>query len=367
MIEAFRHGIVPHIDIEQFTFGRIGELKELERSFQILAERGGCPLIVEGPYGTGKTHFVDLVEAVAVKRGYAVAKAALDPWDVTPSHPLRVYRDLVASFRYERGGFREFLTEASGVKLDPPHTFLTPVLKKIRQGKGDQLLWEWIGGERNPRFYLNDYGSYWKLPVMLTHSTAADMYSYTLSGIGWLTREVGLKGLVLLIDEAESVFRLPYDRDKGFGFLKGLIYVSLNTDELTSPQKGDNLGLFHSGVRPTPYIYRIPTHVLLIIALTPVWSVMYRELKEMAENRVITLSELTSEDYCLMFEQLSVLYKSAYPEMDFTWDINRLFHLLINRREEGIRFFIKGAVEALDMIRHHPHKDLPHILKYEYA
>ena len=367
MIEAFRHGIVPHNDIERFTFGRSKELQVLEQCFGTFNERGGCPLIVEGPYGSGKTHFLDYIEALTMKRGYAVTKAALDQWEVTPTRPLRVYRELMNSFRFEGGGFQEFLTEASHLKLEPPHIFLTPALKKINQGKADSILWQWIAGERNPRFYLNEYGSYWKLPVLLTHSTAADIYSYILSGLGWLAKRIGLKGFVILLDEVESTFRLTHDRDKAFGLLKGLMHTALNTKELTTKEGGKSLRLFHSRMRTTPYMYKIPSNILLIIALTPVWSVVYRDLKELAENRVITLSGLTSEDYCQMFERLTVLYKKAYPNMDFSWDLDHVFHVLINRRDEGVRFFIKAAVEALDLIRHHPKKGLPSVLKYEYA
>ena len=364
MIEAFRHGIVPHNDIEKFTFGRRKEIEQLENGFDLLSERGGCPLIIEGPYGAGKTHFLDYVEALAIKRGYAVAKAALDQWEVTPTRPLRVYRELMASFRFEGGGFREFLTEASRLKLEPPHTFLSPALKTIDRGKADSILWQWIAGERNPRFYLNEYGSYWKLPVLLTHSTAADIYSYILSGLGWLAKEIGLKGFVLLLDEVETLFRLLNDRDKGFGFVKGLIHVALNADELISKEKGEEFGLFHSKVRTTSYIYKVPSNILFVIALTPVWSVVYRELKELAENRVVTLSGLTSEHYCQMFEQLTVLYQSAYPEMNFDWDLDHVFQILINHRDEGVRFFIKAAVEALDLIRHHPKRSILSVLKY---
>ena len=367
MIEAFRHGIVPHSDIDRFTFGRNRELQELEGCFDVLSEKGGCPLILEGPYGAGKTHFLDYVEASAVKNGYGVAKAALDQWEVAPTRPLRVYRELMTSFRFEGGGFWEFLKEASCLKLDPPHTFLTPALTTIRKGKADSLLWQWIAGERNPRFYLNEYGSYWKLPVLLTHSTAADIYSYILSGLGYLAKSIGLKGFVILLDEVESAFRLNYDRDKAFGFLKGLIHLALNTESLTSKEGGQELQLFHSGIRTTPYIYKIPSNTLCILAFTPVWSVVYRELKELAENRVITLRGLTSENYCQMFEHLTMLYQHAYPEMDFRWDLDRVFQTLVNRRDEGIRFFIKASVEALDLIRHHPQKELSGVLKYEYA
>ena len=367
MIEAFRHGIVPHNDIEGFTFGRTKELKILDESFETLETKGGCPLIVEGPYGSGKTHFLDYIEALAVKRGYAVAVAALDQWEVTPTRPLRVYRELMNSLRFEGGGFREFLTEASRLKLDPPHTFLSPALDKIRRGKANLLLWRWISGERNPRFYLNEYGSFWKLPVLLTHSTATDIYSYILSGLGHLAVAMGLKGLVILLDEAESVFRLMYDREKAFGFLKGLIHVAHNMEELTSKDGGQSLNLFHSKMRTTPYLYTIPSNILPVIAFTPVWSVAYNEIKELADNRVITLSELTSENYCQMFERLTVLYQSAYPKMDFNWDLDHALRILTNRREEGIRFFIKAAVEAMDLVRHHPKKELSGVLKYEYA
>ncbi|HID95812.1 MAG TPA: hypothetical protein EYP53_07125 [Candidatus Latescibacteria bacterium] len=365
MIEAFRHGIVPHRDIEDFTFGRDEELGEVERCFEELEGRGGSALIVEGAYGAGKTHFLDYIYELATKRGYLVAKAELDGWEVTPAKPWRVYRELTKSMRFEGGGFRELLTEASRLEpLDPPHTFLTPALRKIRKGKADPLLWEWIAGERNPRFYLNEYGSYWRLPVLLTHSTASDIYSYILSGIGYLARRIGLKGFVVLLDEAETVFWLWRDQEKGLGFLKGLIYLTLNYPRLTEKGGGRDLGLYHSGVRTTPYLYKIPSYVFLMAAFTPVWSFAYRQIKDLAANRVIPLSGLTLENYYQMFESLIVLYQSAYPEARLNHGLDYVFQLLINREDEGVRFFLKASVEALDLIRHHPQENLLNMLRY---
>lgn len=374
IIEAFRLGIVPHFAIEEFTFGREDETYRFEEGLNELEASGGSALAVEGAYGAGKSHFLDYVYNLAMKKGFVVARADLDPFEVAPYRPMRIYREFMRSLRYLDGGrecgLRDLLKLASGSGLKRNHDFLTPALDLISQDLDDELFWLWIEGDTVPRWYLNNKRFWLRAPIMLNHSTAANNYCYILSGLGHIARNLGLKGLVLFIDEAEVVFRQWYDWNvtKGLNFLIGLILTALNKVSPTPKIERDlmtglyveeleDMKLIYNGVRRhrTPYTYDVPSGIFLVIATTPLHAYYSSEhlLRWLDEKRRITLSDLTSDILALMFEKLLTAYKLAYPETEFPQNLTRsIFLKAMKRRGEGIRFFIKASVEALDMLRH---------------
>ncbi|MEA1869857.1 MAG: BREX system ATP-binding domain-containing protein [Euryarchaeota archaeon] len=110
IIEALRLGIVPHGQVDEFTFGRdytISQIKEW------LIRLGFGSLIVSGEYGVGKTHLLDYTYSSSLKRDWAVAMVALDPSELPLHRPKAIYEAIVRSFKFRthNGGFREFLRE----------------------------------------------------------------------------------------------------------------------------------------------------------------------------------------------------------------------------------------------------------------
>jgi len=363
MIEAFRYGIVPHMDIDNFTFGRDFEIEEIEKGLYEFEKNGGYSVLIEGEYGAGKTHFLDYLYLYLLKKGYLVAKVELDLFDVTLSKPWRVYREITRSMRYEGGGFREFLKDSVREGVEPPHIFLSILEKRLKSGDDSESLWLWIEGDRNPRIYLDKEIRARTLPVLLVHSTATNIYTYLLSAYGYLAKKMGLKGFVILLDEVETSFHLWYDSFMAINFLKALIYTSKNFEELTYPHGGDNLGLISSGVRKTPFIYKIPSFLFLVLASTPVYSRGYQEILGVVEN-IIPLESLRREDFEEMFEALLYIYKKAFPHTEIREE-EILFNFLIREREKGVRHFIKATVEALDLLRHYPEVSVKNLLGYE--
>jgi len=361
MIEAFRYGIVPHQDIEDFTFGREEEIEVFNKNLEILEEEGGRTLLIEGEYGAGKTHFLDYLYDVSVKKGLCVAKAELDPFEVTPARPLKVYQALTSSFIWEGGGFKEFLIEASKIELEDYHVFLSPLFERIKKGKVNELLWQWISGERHPRIYLNQEGAY-KFPVLLSHGRAGNLYTYILSALGWLARKMGLKGLLILLDEVETTFRLWFNWVMGESFMKALVLVSKNQPELTEPEGNSKFELVASAVRKTPFIYKIPSGIYLVLASTPLWSASYGEFKALCDE-VIYLSPLSRGHFSEMFRVLAGIYEVAYPETDFR-RLDLLFQLVERAGNHDVRTFIKASIEAFDLIRHFKRENPVSLLRY---
>ncbi|MBN2537939.1 DUF2791 family P-loop domain-containing protein, partial [candidate division WOR-3 bacterium] len=71
MVEAFRLGIVPHQDVETFTFGREREVEVIKSALGRLEQGKGDVYLVEGEYGTGKTHILEYFLHRALAGGMA--------------------------------------------------------------------------------------------------------------------------------------------------------------------------------------------------------------------------------------------------------------------------------------------------------
>lgn len=132
MIEAFRMGVVPHQDVAGFTFGRDDEIKVIEKSLAHLQNGVGGGYLIEGEYGSGKSHLLEYVRHLAIKQGLATAYCELDPQEVSPHRPKQVYRELIHNLRYINSGaqysFRDIMRKAVSLDL-PDHKFFTPLLK----------------------------------------------------------------------------------------------------------------------------------------------------------------------------------------------------------------------------------------------
>lgn len=385
MIEAFKLGIVPHEQVKDFTFGREKEIEKLERGFERLEKESGSVLTIEGEYGSGKTHFLDYIYFTALEKNYAVAKTALDPIDVTPYDPKSIYRELVESFKFKGGGFREFLKESAKVDNLEGHRFLNPILQQLRDGDIEEDLWKWIEAEHQPRWYLNKFKELRKLPLLPNFSTAADNYCYLLSGIATLSKKLGLKGFVILIDEAETLFHTWWrtvSLDRGVNFFKGLALTALGEipTTLTSQQirkdewlnayvedTGNHI-LIHRGVRTcmTPYLYKNPSNIFLVLAFTPTVLSAYQNILDTIGDKGIHtyLLKLNLSDFKEIFERLIEIYTSAFPETEIKkYEKDYIFHKVKNFTTQGVRAFIKASIEAFDLHRYYPEESPDSLLQ----
>ncbi|MGB9742346.1 MAG: BREX system ATP-binding domain-containing protein [candidate division WOR-3 bacterium] len=361
MIEAFRLGIVPHQDVELFTFGRDEELKLIDRTLDGLVQGRGDVLMLEGEYGTGKTHLLELVHHRALKAGMVTSLVQFDPVEVSPHRPKRVYRELVRNIRLlhdgRECGFRELLRMATQLDLSD-HVFFGPLLRKLRRldsgSRENEVFWQWVEAE-STKEYATEMRSPYRvrgaqgIPALYDYSTAADFYCNIICAISYISRQLGLKGLVLLLDEAETVTRL-WDivyLSKSINFMEGLVRMALNDPQLR--QVSDRL--IHNQVRPVPYIYREPA-LLLIFATTPCpGEYGYLRLVNSVRHRV-ELRPLSDQALANAWATMVRVYERAYP--GFKLDVaeqKRMLTAAVKRSGTGVRTFIKFCVEGLDVAR----------------
>ena len=369
MIEAFRLGIVPAPYVEEFIFGRESELETIKTWLCDPGSPG--TFVIKGPYGSGKTHLIDFLTSAALKLNYAVAKVQFDLFESPPHQPKRIYQRLVRSFRYPTQGgerdFRHFLREI-GTRaphvLEKHHIF-NNFFYELSNFETEEL-WEWIEGQRTT--YLSG---------LYDTSTAANIYCYLLSGLGAAAVQgLNHRGLLLLCDEAETVnFGLEArHRDRGIHFLIGLIYLSQNDHRLQSeeirleyvtPTQRLNLGaetrLVYHGVNRCRYLYQNPSGVKVLFAFTPID--MIDKLAAKLGVQVLELESWSEAAYRQLFDETYRLYTKAYPGFLLTpQNLGQTFDLVLVKTQETLRLFIKGSVEAFDLIRHYPGKPMRELL-----
>lgn len=361
ILEAFRLGIVPHQDVEYFTFGRGYEIDEFEQALQALKAGSGGVALIEGAYGAGKSHLLEYVWRRAIKIGLAAAVCTLNIQETPPYRPKKVYRDLVYSLRFLRDGaelsFRDLLRQAAA---DGPaindHCFLTPVLRRVAEIEDhdpqSEVFWQWIEGESTKEYALDPSSPYrvrggHDIPALYDFSTAADFYNYLITGISCLAHQQGLGGLVVIIDEFETLSHIwasePHRR--AAHFLEGLIRSAQRDPEL----KTIDQMLIHNQVRPTPYCYH-DSRLLVILATTLSDA---SPILAQADRRLV-LRPFNRPELELIFDQLIKTYETAYPG----WQLDavsreKILTAALNRHQNNIRGFIKYGVEGMDRQRLH--------------
>lgn len=379
MIEAFRLGIVPTQDVADFTFGREREINLIASALTSLSNGKGGTIIFEGEYGTGKSHLLEYIRAQALKKNFVVSSVELSTEETQPARPKRIYRELVANLRFYydthqpdknnlEAGFRDLLRHAVKRYASPDflgikeHIFFSPVLKRLSKiddhSLKSEVFWQWIEAESTKEYaigtssktdkFLSPYriSGGWNIPALYDFSTATDFYCYLISGLSYLARQLNYNGLVLLLDEVETV-AFTYNNlffERGFNFLEGMIKVSQNDPLL----KHINKQMIHNQVRPTPYIYK-DAYILLILGMTPEPAAM--RLKNHSRND-ISLEPLNEDNLIACFETLVKYYKIAFPDLNLLDTTKKkILSNALRYQDNGIRFFLKYTVESLDTIR----------------
>lgn len=376
IIEALRLGVVPESEIEEFTFHRQKEIEQIEKCFEQVEKEGNSSAIIVGEYGTGKSHFLDFISSKALKKGFVVAKAEMDIYEVRPHRPKRLYAALMENIKWGSDGsinqLREFIKLAINdhiaTKVLKEHRFFKPILETfINKANADlDLLCDFLEGKDGLRVdIIRKHYSNYKLQALYDSAYAADLYCYILTGLSNLARALGFKGLIILIDEAESMNNIEFsEREKADNLIKGLLFACTNKDYRDKE-------LFHSTMRryAFPYCFAFPSYLFVILAMTPRFE-DYDEPDWYTKVQKIELSSIDESDMQDIYESIVQVYKIAYPnfQLERMDDLkSTLFEIWMDFTTERIEFrqALKCIIEALDIKRHFPAKKL--LIERRYA
>jgi len=369
IIEALKLGVVPHKYVEEFTFGRKEEIKQIKNW---LNNSNSGTLAIIGEYGVGKTHLLEYIYSFALNNNWAVSIVGLDPNEAPLHKPKIIYQKIISSFKFkgQNGDFREFLKKiALSTRYElKDHKYIGRIVEEIRNGTDDEHVWEWIEG--NPTWYF--------YPPLYEYSTCANVYCYILSGIGWVARNIlGLNGLLILFDEVESVdpyWYTSYQNNKAWNFLTGMVLMANNDERLLSdiveprytwsgyPQGwwGKITGLQYCGYSHLPFIWKIPCYVKIILTFTSTsipW-ILYRE--PLNNLNKFELECLDNESLMKISNAILNLYQKAYNFKPNRDQVAKAFNLI---PKDKTRLFIKGMIETLDLMRFHSDKSVEELVE----
>jgi hypothetical protein len=371
-IEALRMGLFPDNNIEDFTFGRKKE-KEFVQNWLHNSSEGS--LIMTGVYGVGKTHFLEYINNVAMKDNWAVSFLEFDSNSLPLNKPKLLYQEIIRAFKYKNGDFKDFMNEvakSSNYILMKEHAHLSTMIKRIRNDTDFDYCWDWIYGK------LNHSGKSAYLPPIYTYSTAANIFCYILSGIGYAAKEVlGLNGFIIFFDEAENIdpyWYSSYQRAKGWNFLEGLILMTNNSTDLlqdrpfnevtVSNRKSNELrgrltNLQYNNKLQHQYIWKIPCSVRIVMGFTPYETLLSK--KPLNRLSRLELNKLDPKALQEIATEITTFYYQAY---NYQTDKERS-HLPseLLKNYDATRLYIKSLVEILDLTRFHPKKPLNELLQ----
>lgn len=258
IIDALRMGAVPRRGLELFAVGLERFERAIDEELAAVAAGRGKLKAVRGEYGTGKTFFARWLEHRARALGFATALVQVSETE-TPLHRMEtVYRRAVESLQtqeWSEGAFRSLIDKwfyqledevlGSG-RVDPSDAVavaaavgdlleqrlasvsatqpqFAAALRAAHTARltGDHAIAEglvaWLMGQPNVGAEIKRAA---KLKGELDHFGAAGFFR----GLLEVLRQTGRKGLVLVLDEVETIQRVRADsREKSLNALRQLI------------------------------------------------------------------------------------------------------------------------------------------------
>ena len=365
IIESLRLGVVPDRNLAEWTVGRSHEFNTVVDWLQDPSEG---TLLIEGRYGSGKTHLLRYLAQQARQQKWAVSMVRVDPGEENASFPLRFYRSVVRNLHipYE-GGFFELdaaLRHIAGkTRSLRENRFLGPLIERILEGTETDADWSALMGEPSESSLM---------PSHLDYTTVANLACNLISAISCAVAEdLDRVGLLILVDEVETaeVRRYSYHWKRTLNLLRGLSMLANDGDQLIEtarrtdsgrPYEGKKTGLVYSGHYPNVrYYHAQPSHLKVALALTEC-QVTGRMLEWKEEQARLALSDMDNRALQTLYRKINTAYFTLYGVMvPNHLDRYVLFDLLLEAYRSGsIRGFAKGLVEVLDFLRHYPDEPL---------
>jgi len=245
IFESLRHGRVPGVGLDAFAVGIDDILREMQRQFDMVRHDQGGVKFLRGDYGCGKTFVSRLASLRAMEQGFATSTLVVSPNDTRFHRFDEVYRKIVAGLSTPtcpRGALGDILDrwvggiegelEAEGVDLAAPDfddrvsERIGKKLDALTRGRAPEdfvrvlrawfqlrqegnftdagALLSWLGGSDHvPAPVLRKAGVKGKIT-----GTEALLY---LRGIVEIIRTAGHAGLVVVVDELETILRARRD------------------------------------------------------------------------------------------------------------------------------------------------------------
>lgn len=205
ILNSLRAGVVPHVGQHHIQVGRVHEIKALMEDIEQVGAGGAALRLVIGPYGSGKSFFLSLIQAIALERKLVATRADLNPdrrFHASGGQARSLYAELarnIATRARPDGGAlasvaERFISDSVGTAQSqgmPPQQVIQERLHHLT---------ELVGGYD----FAEVVGAYWK-----GHDSGNDQLKS--DAVRWLRGEFGTKtdarnalGVRTIIDDGNS-------------------------------------------------------------------------------------------------------------------------------------------------------------------
>jgi hypothetical protein len=282
IFERLRSGTVPEKGLDKFAVGIDKPVGEIRRQLDLAAAGEGCFKFLRGGYGCGKTFMSQYTVQEAMRAGFAVSFVVVSPND-TQFHKFDdVYHKIVSNLRTSmaESGALEYMIDrwisrvedrlAEEIGDDAPDfdervkaRFESELDELTRESTGIEFinllkayfdakqegdytlassLAAWLSGSKNIAASVKG-----KAGIKGEISSATALIF--LRGIVSIVKHAGLKGLVVVVDELETILRTRTDvRQKSLNGLRqiidaakdfpGMVWIFTGTPEFFDSRKG---------------------------------------------------------------------------------------------------------------------------------
>lgn len=380
IIEAFRNGNVPASGVKSVCLGRKSEIEEFQYLLEQIDQGKSFARFLNGEYGAGKSFFLKVLEEMAFEEDFVVAWITIS--NNIPFNKIDVvYRNITKNLRCKTGTSLEhiidrWLTSLKMIALNKSsyvseqnrimdenirsdlknvrehsNSFATAVenyhrLMKQEKYETANFAMAWIRGDPNiPFIEKRKFG----VKGDISKENAINF----LEALSTFVKSTGYSGLVILVDEVESIMNLHNSklRDVAYNYLRD-IYDNCNMGKFKN-------SLFVFAGTPQFYddqkkgVYSFPP---LYDRITNIWDNDYKDIRK----PIITLNGFTEKNLIDISEKIMIIHSEVYK-----WNaknkINPILKDIIKYiQEENIgltgrksipRDFIKRFVSLLDIVQ----------------
>jgi len=347
-IIRLKGGLCPLERLEDITLDLQSHSNYVQKLLDIGGSVGERFGVILGPYGSGKTHILQVTKHLALSKGFAVAHLSQDTGLNSLGHPERHVFNLVRSLRFPNpyGTMLEWL----GTLLDHPkeRSSFEAALRGLRsecRSLVDSALWILQQGPRSLQTgLLLEYLS-GALLIGKTATTSSRLQAYELVRfwVTFSTRILGCKGLVLVFDELENLF----SNAVCWNILsRRLAYRTLSYYTEAIPQTRTICALTPGGWNLLHSEVRHASSGVLLEVETTAGEKVEALFRRILRTQPHELTPFTGRDYHAFLDRLATLHSEAraYPRSSIDSSS------FLPRISPGMtpRIFAKSVVSALD-------------------
>lgn len=402
LIHSLSSGVVPRTGLGYITVGRRAETEALTKDLANIEAGAGGFRVVCGRYGSGKSFLLQTIRSYSLEKGFITADADLSPERRlvgTKGQGLATYRELMINFATRTrpdGGALELIlqkwiaalrqeveAENSGISDED---LIILVGEKIEETAGEMV--ELIHGFDFAKVMVGYWQAYktgdtekrqaalrWLRGEYTTKTEAKralnvgsiitdeNWYDFIKLWAKFVTK-IGYKGLIVFIDEAVNLYKIPNSQSRTANYEK---ILSIFND--TMQGKAEHLYFLMGG---TPQFVEDERRGLFSYEALRSRLMQGRYATEELRNLsapVIRLKQLTDEEVFLLLKKLRELHAEHHG-----YEMNASDEELISFLENAVgrmgaktlltpREVIRDFLDTLDLLQQNPELRMADILK----